>query len=77
MDRDQLHAVAEELQGTCNTLDDALEGHSLTEDDMSKENHADLAEITQLCETCGWWCEPCEMEEGECEDCINNRQLIL
>jgi sulfur carrier protein ThiS len=64
--------VAEELQGTCKTLDDVLAEYGLNFEDVAVEFHQDIAEITEVCETCGWWCEPFEVEDNVCQDCREN-----
>jgi hypothetical protein len=64
-----IQKVAEELQGTCNTLDSVLEEYGLDVGELTLELCQDLDEITMMCDTCGWWCEPSEMEGDTCEDC--------
>jgi hypothetical protein len=69
IDRKKMTEIAEELQGTCKTIDDILEAHGLDIGDLSLELAQDLDDITMMCETCGWWCEPFEMEGDTCQDC--------
>jgi hypothetical protein len=69
VNKEKIIEIAEGLQGTCKSLDDVLEEHGLNIDDVSMEHHQDIAEITEVCETCGWWCEPFEMENSICQDC--------
>lgn len=70
--------VAEYLQGTCNSLEEALE-HFFGTDDLTEfavELMEVLDDITMLCEQCGWWtetgfindngiCDQCEPEDEE------------
>lgn len=62
--------VAEELMGTCQCLDTVLGENGFDIDDVPIELLSLLDEQVMVCETCGWWCEPCELnEEQVCEDC--------
>lgn len=55
--------IGEELLGTC---DGDPPEWFLNDEDLC----ALLDELTMRCETCGWWCEPCEMDDDQnCEDC--------
>lgn len=67
--------LIEYLQGTCNTLDSALDelfGCDSTE--MTEDNHTELGLEIFLCEYCGWWCEISEVsdEDGVCMDCYES-----
>lgn len=63
--------VADELNGSCNSLLSALgEDCEHLQDDA--EFCAELDSRVFLCEQCGWWDEICNMAEGDewiCEDC--------
>lgn len=64
--------VAEALQGTANSLDDELAevfGEGTTATDMAADLLVKLDEVVLECESCGWWCESGEVEDGECADC--------
>jgi hypothetical protein len=68
-------SVADELNGTCRSLDEVLEDRRL---DMLLYVQAFLDELDQhawKCETCDWWCEPSEMcddDPGYCTDCCGH-----
>jgi hypothetical protein len=65
-----MREIAEELQGTCGTLDAALEVHGIDIDSVPVKLLQEIDEITIECPDCGWWCESSEMnEEGVCKDC--------
>lgn len=73
--RDKIMAVAERLMGTCKNLDDVVqdvfedEGLDATSDIDIKLLY-ELDETVMLCESCGWWCEPVELDDEQiCEDC--------
>jgi hypothetical protein len=69
---EMMKEIAEELRGTCGTLDAKLEERGLSEDDIPQTLLQDLDMDVMCCETCGWWCEPSEMDsEGVCDDCAN------
>jgi len=58
--------VGNELLGSCGAIGD----HATDEEQNNGEFCAELEEVTQQCDTCGWWCEPGEMNDtGVCEDC--------
>lgn len=77
----QLQAIIEYLQGTCLTLQDAVETiteSEYNEDDLTTEQHDFIANEIFLCDDCGWWCEVSEAAEHEdsdqiCEDCAETR----
>jgi len=72
---EQIEEIKEYLQGSCNTLDDAVQticGDSYSEDDLSIEQIEDIENWTRECEQCNWWCETSEFSEGDgtiCDDC--------
>jgi len=69
--RENMLAVADDLQGTCKSLDAVLsEDYGVDLSDVPADMLAVLDEQVQLCETCGWWGEPCDFnEDGECTEC--------
>ncbi len=72
---EEIPEIAEDLRGTCKTLDDVLEAMGYNIDDMSTDMLASLDDEVMLCDTCGWWIEACEMEDGyECNDCKEDGQ---
>ena len=70
--REGLLRVAENLRGTCQPLDDALQnefGEGVTLEDVPTELLQLLDEQVLECAACGWWCEACEIEDDVCDDC--------
>ena len=69
---EMMKEIAEELLGTCGTLDEKLAERGFTQDDLPETLLQDLDMEVMLCETCNWWCEASEMTDygvcGECED---------
>ena len=77
--RDKIVKVAEDLQGTTQTLEDALirefgdgddEPFILDRMPISLLEHLD-AHVLE-CEVCGWWCEPDVVEDGTCNECADS-----
>jgi len=69
--------VAYDLQGTCQSLTEALEKHDMGEAEDDIEFCQALDELVFCCEKCGWWYEQNEMAEREdeawiCEDCTDD-----
>lgn len=71
---EKLNEVAEYLQGTANSLGDALETFSLDIDEgVLQEKLLDVD--VEICGHCYWWHEVCELEHseehgcGHCEQC--------
>lgn len=73
LNNDQMAELVCDLQGTCQSLEEALAKDGFTEDDMSQANHEELDNQLFCCVSCGWWCELCEEAEGcsepTCTDC--------
>lgn len=66
--------VAENLRGTCQSLDDALQaefGEDTDISDIAIELLQELDDIVMLCEACGWWCEVSEMSEQDVQICVD------
>jgi anaerobic selenocysteine-containing dehydrogenase len=68
--------VAEHLQGTCGTLQGALDDlyEGMNEDELTSDDHQTIDQEVFQCTTCGWWCEisdNVDSESGEmiCTDC--------
>lgn len=62
---DRVRTIADELRGTCQSLDDALmEGEELT-----TAQHGELDELIFCCDICSWWYDTGEMAE-DCEDAL-------
>ncbi|MBA1280596.1 MULTISPECIES: hypothetical protein [Pseudomonadaceae] len=73
---EQLAEVAEYLRGTCNSVDDAIAALGLSEDIDTNQLEADLLEEeVEICVSCNWWHEVCELQYSEphggglCEQC--------
>jgi hypothetical protein len=68
-----MHRVAEDLIGTCKSLDQALEkefGDEAQFDDVPLQMLELLDDIVLCCRTCDWWVEASEVDDdGDCEDC--------
>lgn len=71
--RERVRAAADDLQGTCQGVDDALqkafgdEALGMTELDMPLLELLD--DLVLLCDACGWWCEAGDVDDGVCSDC--------
>jgi hypothetical protein len=67
---EMMREIASELQGTCGSLDTALEERGFDIDAVPAALLDTIDEEVMLCETCGWWCDPYEInDDGNCEDC--------
>jgi hypothetical protein len=65
-----MQEIAEELRGTCGTLDAALEERGFELDSLPPEMLRELDEAVMLCETCGWWCDSHELnDDNNCNEC--------
>lgn len=70
-DEMRVQEVADELIGTCNTLDSVATPQEMD----SLAFLSALDDVVLCCNTCGWWCEASEIQvndagDNECEDCI-------
>lgn len=63
------------LQGTCDTLDGAIQeicdDENLTSEDLTDEQREKLDGEIFLCDDCGWWYEVCDKSEIEDENVCN------
>ncbi len=67
---EMMREIAEELQGTCGSLDDNLEKRGVDIDLVPAELLDVIDEEVILCETCGWWYESHEVDDdGNCNEC--------
>lgn len=65
-----IEKLANELEGTCGSLDDALQRQGLTIDEVPTEVMLELDNLVMECGSCGWWCEASEVDEdANCRDC--------
>lgn len=71
--RAKMREVAEDLRGTCKSLDDALQamfGEDVSAVDIDIKLLRELDEITMECEGCSWWFEADELDDNQqCIDC--------
>lgn len=67
--------ICEQLLGSCESLERALELENLDFYNLTKAEYAIIDDTIAKCETCDWWCEPYEIEPtdhgNECADCRN------
>lgn len=69
---EQIQALAGDLLGTCDTLDehlpDGVKFEALTFEDCSR-----LDDEVMRCEACSWWVESgYTNENGECDECVED-----
>lgn len=72
---EQMRVVAEYIQGTCKSVDQAFEACGFG--DLNTDDAEDdlLTYDVEMCGVCNWWCEVCELEwdeqagHGVCDDC--------
>lgn len=70
MTGDEIQRVINYLQGTCQSLDEAMSALDMNEDDITNENYDEIDNQIFRCETCSWWVESHEQdEEGNCTEC--------
>lgn len=69
----KVQAIADDLQGTCQSLGEVLERHGISE--LTQDEHVELDGLVFCCEGCSWWCEASEANENPnggddvCDDC--------
>lgn len=68
----QVNDVVEYLQGSCNSIDQALEAHGIAEQN-GDELIEGIVNHIERCERCDWWHEISEIhdmgDELVCDDC--------
>jgi len=65
--------VAERLNGTCLSVDSALEdefGEDAQITDFAQDLLEALDDQVTLCECCGYWCETSLCIDEVCDDCV-------
>lgn len=70
--REDIMRVSEELNGTCNSLDEVLQSlFGIDSTQVPTELLTELDGEVFCCEACGWWCETNELEDEDhiCRDC--------
>jgi hypothetical protein len=71
----QLDELANDLLGTADSIDTALEriGLDPADFDMIDVEDALIDWGTERCIYCGWWMESCALnEDGVCEECVED-----
>lgn len=59
--------VGEQLMGSSQALADVC-----TEEEHNNQTFCNaLDDVVFLCDSCGWWVEAGEIEDGECTECHN------
>lgn len=70
---EQVKVIAEELRGTCGTLDDKLEQHGIDFNCVPADMLDALDEEVMCCDWCGWWVESSEIDDDcTCKECKEN-----
>ncbi len=71
-----INSVIESLQGSCQSLDNALP-EGMEYEDLSSEDFDSIDNEIFKCTTCDWWCEIADQFEDEngemvCSDCSDS-----
>jgi len=77
MTDEQLKMLAENLAGTCDSIETGLEGLDLDARDFDVTNVEDalLDYNVEICPGCDWWCDSGELHDGEgCDGCIEREE---
>lgn len=67
--------LAAELEGTCQSLEQACDKVGIDRDTLTQDEHTELDGLVFCCAVCDWWCEACEANENPdggddvCDDC--------
>ena len=77
----QIDAIAEAVQGTCDSLEAVCERLEIPIGDVNELESALVDVNTERCTGCGWWSESCELSglgdtdlgEGLCQDCKDDQ----
>lgn len=68
-----IQEIAEELRGTCGTLDKALEERGIDFNNVPVALLDALDAIVMCCDWCGWWVESEEINEDcKCRECAED-----
>lgn len=74
-----IRRIAENLEGSCQSLDAALDRENLTQGSLEQEDRDQLDDMVFCCDGCGWWHgtderDTIEAEDGDfCGSCIAER----
>ncbi len=49
--------ILDDLQGTCQSLEDVLDSHNMELDDLSMKDLGYIDDSIFVCDCCGWWYE--------------------
>ena len=75
---DTIRQIAEDLQGTCRSMEDVLDWYGFEHTDLNAYDWLNLVKIVRNCDGCGWWYEVGEMKEKDheffCQNCIDERE---
>lgn len=77
---ERIRKVADHLLGTCESLDAGLQtefGEDVDINDIDIKLLEELDDIVLLCESCGWWMETGEAQDGKddeqiCQQCATD-----
>jgi len=70
---EQLHAIIDDLRGTCKSLSEVCEAHGV--DELTMADHETIDSELFLCVECEWWCAWDELSmhasDGDdvCDEC--------
>lgn len=75
---ERIRKIIDDLQGTCQSLDDACSTQNICFNDLTIEELEVLDSEIFKCETCGWWYEISEESEetGKCDNCFEEENDI-
>jgi hypothetical protein len=70
LSQDQVEALAEALEGTCNSMYDAAEDMGLSYDDFDEDDIDAVHEEVLACSDCDFWMKPHQLDdEDKCGHC--------
>lgn len=70
MTTSRVQEVIDDLVGTAQDLGSVCEQHGFTQDQLTRDELAQIDDWIFECEVCGWWCGTDERFDAEtCTDC--------
>lgn len=75
LSEEQLNNIWNDLQGSCQSLENVLEYYEIDPSDLTQADYEDLDNLGFNCHQCGWWFEAGDWAEGDdtdgiiCTDC--------